>query len=163
MRGIRLGTDQSTLADYLAVLRRQAWILVLAMVVTTASAAAFSTRQARLYQATAQIFVNPDVQGAAGGGTAADVQSRFLSTDAQLVHTPAVAAVAARKSGVPSMDAARLLADSTVAANASTNILTVKVSAVDRNNARLLANSYATAIADETRLLAAQSVQGAID
>ena len=146
-----------------AILRRRSWIILLAVVITTASAALFASRQATLYEASAQVFVNPNAQGASGGGTAADVQSRFLSTDAQLVHTPAVAAAAIHQSGVTSISVGRLLSESTVEADASTNILTVKVSGADPNIARLLANSYANAIADETKLLAAESVQGAID
>jgi Mrp family chromosome partitioning ATPase/capsular polysaccharide biosynthesis protein len=138
-------------------------VILLAVAITTASAALFASRQTTLYEASAQVFVNPNAQGASGGGTAADVQSRFLSTDAQLVHTPAVAAAAIHQSGVSSISEGRLLADSTVAADASTNILTVRVSEADPNIARVLANSYANAIADQTKLLAAESVQGAID
>ena len=50
--------ESRSLRDYLAVLRRRAWMIVFVAIVTTASALAFSLTQKSLYQATATVLVN---------------------------------------------------------------------------------------------------------
>ena len=50
--------ESRSLRDYLAVLRRRAWMIVFVAIVTTASALAFSLTQKSLYQAKASVLVN---------------------------------------------------------------------------------------------------------
>src|SRR3954453_15137145 len=50
--------ESRSLRDYLAVLRRRAWMIVFVAIVTTASALAFSLTQRSLYQATSSVLVN---------------------------------------------------------------------------------------------------------
>ena len=49
----------TTVADYLAIFRRRKWIVLVPPVVAAAAAFALSTAQSPLYQATAQVLVNP--------------------------------------------------------------------------------------------------------
>src|SRR6476661_7015172 len=108
--GIVGNHQQATLADYIEVLRRRKWIVVIAVLLTTASAIAYSSQQAKRFQSSAQVFVNPSAQGGSVGP--ADVQARFLSTDAKLVHTPPVAAAAIRTAQVSGVTVPELLAQS---------------------------------------------------
>src|SRR3954449_2253618 len=50
--------ESRSLRDYVAILRRRAWMIVFVAIVTTASALAFSLTQTSLYQATASVLVN---------------------------------------------------------------------------------------------------------
>ena len=50
--------ESRSLRDYLAVLRRRAWMIVFVAIVTTASALAFSLTQKSLYEAKASVLVN---------------------------------------------------------------------------------------------------------
>ena len=152
--------QQATLADYVDVLRRRKWVVVIAILLTTASAIAYSSRQAKQFQSSAQVFVNPSAQEGSIGP--ADVQARFLSTDAKLVHTPVVATAAIRAAQVPGVTASELLAQSSVTPDASTNILTVTVTDRSGLHAESLANAYALAVSDETKRLVVLSVDGAI-
>ena len=152
--------QQATLADYVDVLRRRKWVVVIAILLTTASAIAYSSQQAKQFQSSAQVFVNPSAQEGSIGP--ADVQARFLSTDAKLVHTPAVAAAAIRSAQVPGVTVPELLARSSVTPDASTNILTITVTDPAGSRAESLANAYALAVSDETKRLVVLSVDGAI-
>ena len=151
--------QQATLADYIEVLRRRKWIVVIAVLLTTASAIAYSSQQAKRFQSSAQVFVNPTAQGGSVGP--ADVQARFLSTDAKLVHTPPVAAAAIRTAQVSGVTVPELLAQSAVTPDSTTNILTVTV-ADPVGSREMLANAYALAVSDETKRLVVLSVDGAI-
>ena len=152
--------QQATLADYIEVLRRRKWIVVIAVLLTTASAIAYSSQQAKRFQSSAQVFVNPTAQGGSVGP--ADVQARFLSTDAKLVHTPPVAAAAIRTAQVSGVTVPELLAQSAVTPDSTTNILTVTVADPVGSRAEMLANAYALAVSDETKRLVVLSVDGAI-
>src|SRR6476619_4060607 len=50
--------ESRSLRDYVAILRRRAWMIVFVAIVTTASALAFSLTQTSLYQAKASVLVN---------------------------------------------------------------------------------------------------------
>ena len=54
--------ESRSLRDYVAILRRRAWMIVFVTIVTTASALAFSLTQQSLYQATASVLVNTPPQ-----------------------------------------------------------------------------------------------------
>ena len=137
---------QLTLADYLAVVRRRKWIIIVSVVVVTASALFFSSRQHKMYRATAQVLVNPNASLISGAGTSAsDVQARFDATQAQLAHTPSVAKIAVNRARVPGITPNMLVGSSTVSADSATNILGFAVNNASRPNAVKLVNAYANA------------------
>lgn len=66
----------STLRDYLQIARRRLWIIVTVTVLTVVSAAFFSARQEKLYQASAKVLVS--------GIDASQPPDRFLQTQADV-------------------------------------------------------------------------------
>lgn len=128
------------------MLRRRLWLIVLVVVLTACAAGLASSRQQRLYQATAEVYLNPTAQLTGGAGTsAADAQERYLQTAAALAHTAGVASAALPLAHVPGASAASLLAHSHVTANASSNILTFRVTDAAPQSAVALVNADARA------------------
>ena len=52
------GDDARTLTDYLRVLRRRKWIVVVAVVLAPLAAVLVSVRQQHVYQASAEVLLN---------------------------------------------------------------------------------------------------------
>ena len=156
--------QQMTLAEYLAVVRRRKWLIIIAVLVSTGSALFFSSRQAKLYEASAQVLVNPDaslVQGASH--SASDSQARFDTTQAELAHTPDVAKIAIKGAGVPGIGANDLIAKSSVSSDSSSNILNFAVSNANPAVAVKLVNAYVRAFTVFGSQVNAQTIQQAID
>ena len=51
--------DSKTLQDYISVLKRRKWVIILAMVVVPVVAVVFSLRQSPLYSASADVLIVP--------------------------------------------------------------------------------------------------------
>ena len=136
-----------TLADYLAVVRRRKWLILLALVLTTGSALFFSSRQPKMYRASAQVLLNPDASLInTAGRAAADAQARFDVGQARIARVPAVATKAVQLVGGPAgLSGDRLLADSSVSSDPTSNILTFSVSNRDPALATSLVNAYVDA------------------
>ena len=86
--------ESRSLRDYLAVLRRRAWMIVFVAIVTTASALAFSLTQKSLYQANgvgAREQPEPDRPRLQGIIPQSNTQTadRDLQTQALFAQTPA--------------------------------------------------------------------------
>jgi non-specific protein-tyrosine kinase len=90
-------TAPMELRDYLAILRRRAWVIALVTVVVVAAAAAWSFSRPNEYSASGTLVIDSD-----GGGTAAAIANQAGIIQSQAVHSLAVAADAA----VGSVDAA---------------------------------------------------------
>ncbi|HEY3766857.1 MAG TPA: Wzz/FepE/Etk N-terminal domain-containing protein, partial [Gaiellales bacterium] len=84
----------TTLSDYVGVLRRRIWILVIAVVVAVGAAYFVSSRETPAYKATAQVefgsnsiaqVVNP------GAKVSSSVIEQEVATAAQNAHTTTVA------------------------------------------------------------------------
>src|SRR4029079_10538998 len=86
--------ESRSLRDYLAVLRRRAWMIVFVAIVTTASALAFSLTQKSLYEAKATVLVtNQRLIETTQGITPQSntlTADRDLQTQAALAQTPPV-------------------------------------------------------------------------
>jgi Mrp family chromosome partitioning ATPase len=137
----------TTMADYLAILRRRAWLIVLLPVVAASVAFELSKGEPPLYQAQARVLVNR-----AGGVVAAiaNVQApdtfdsiRFLATQAEIARSPELAARAVAAAGVPGMTAGSLLAASTVTPEQDADLLDISVKSPNASDAVLLTNAYA--------------------
>ncbi len=85
----------TTLADYLAIVRRRKWIILLPLLLAPAMAVILSSRQQSLYQASAQIYVKrADIAAAVAGVTDPTLQVdpvRFLKTQASVARDPKLA------------------------------------------------------------------------
>jgi polysaccharide biosynthesis transport protein len=136
----------TTLADYVAILRRRKWIIIALPVVAAVSAYAIARTQTPVYQATAQVLVNRTSIVSAitnvSDPTIGD-PTRFLTTQASVARAPELAQQVVQAAGVRGVSAGDLLANSHVAAESDADILDVSVSWADADVAARLANAYA--------------------
>jgi capsular exopolysaccharide synthesis family protein len=145
----------SALAHYLRVLRRGAWVVVLCTVTTAAAAGLLSAQQQRLYQASADVFLNSQNFAA----TLSNVQLpytdpiREAATQADLARTPEVAERALRAAGLDSEAPGYLLGSSSVTAVPNVNLLKFSVTNPDPEIAATLATAYARAYTTYRRSL----------
>jgi polysaccharide biosynthesis transport protein len=139
--------DTSALVHYLRVLRRGAWLVVLATALLATAAVLLSLRQQRLYQASADVFLTSQDIAA----SLANVQLPYVdpvreaANQADLAQTPAVAARAARLAHIPGLTGPEIAGSVAVTTAASSDLLTFSSTRGDPKQAALLANVYARA------------------
>jgi uncharacterized protein involved in exopolysaccharide biosynthesis len=86
--------DSKTLQDYVSVLKRRKWVIILSMVVVPVVAVVFSLRQSPLYSASADVLMSRQDLAAVLTNTQSNVASqpdRDAATQAEIAHTPNVA------------------------------------------------------------------------
>jgi polysaccharide biosynthesis transport protein len=137
----------ATLTDYVAVLRRRKWIIIIIPLVSGLVAFEISNRQPALYRAQATVLVNRS-EGAVTAVTniqdpAAGDSTRFLTTLADIARSPKLAERAVEAAGVRGMTSGQLLGVSSVSPKADADVLDISVSYSDPRDAVLLANAYA--------------------
>src|SRR5829696_7836074 len=136
------GHRPATLADYLAILRRRKWIIIIVPVVAALVALQYSSSQSSVYQAGAQVLVQPsDFEDSASDPT------RYLTTQAQIARSRDVAERVAAVEGVPGMTADEILAHSNVSPDAEADLLNISVSSGNPRDAVIVANAYASEFA----------------
>ena len=147
-RRLILATRQAaTLSDYLAILVRRKWIVLLATVLVPAAALVASQLQSDLYEAHAQVLLSRQSLANTLAGTTDPTifqdAERVVQTQAKLAEVPAVAeqTVAA----VPSarMTATELLQSSSVQPEPNVDLLDFGVRHPDAAVASRLASAYA--------------------
>ena len=122
--------DESVLRDWLSVLGRQKWIVLLAVVTVPLIAFAASSSQQRLYQSSADVLVNEQNPTAAALNLTTSVGSppdRYAATQARLARVGTVAQMAVKAADLPDRTAAGLLANSSVSVNPNVDLLTFSV------------------------------------
>ena len=136
-----------TLRDYLHVLRRRKWIVIVPVVLAPIIAGVLAHRQPKLYKASAQVTVSQqDLPSSVLDFSAPTQQEdpvRLLATQAQFARLPAIAQRAVSAAGVPNESASDLLAASTVTPSQTDDFLTFMVSDARRDRATRLASAYA--------------------
>jgi succinoglycan biosynthesis transport protein ExoP len=137
----------TSLTDYLTVLRRRKWVIIVTPIVAAIAALQYSSSQPSVYQANAEILVKRSA-GVAGGIT--DVQdpdafdpTRYLNTLAKEARSPDVAARVAAADDVPRITAGAVLGASNVSPDAEADLLNISVSSGKPSDAVVLANAYA--------------------
>lgn len=158
--------DDSVLRDWLSVLARQKWILLLVVVVVPLLAFVQSRRQERLYQSSASVLVsaqNPTAQALNLGATLATPPDRYVATQAKLARVGTVAEMAVRAAKLPGHTPAALLANSSVSADLSSDLLTFSVTDPRPPVAQKLANAYAKAFTVYRHRLDRAGLAAAID
>jgi len=137
----------TTLADYLAIVRRRKWIILLPLLLAPAMAVILSSRQQSLYQASAQIYVKrADIAAAVAGVTDPTLQVdpvRFLKTQASVARDPKLAERVVAAAGVPGVSAGALLGSSSVSPDPNADLLNIAVTNEKPEVAVRLANAYA--------------------
>jgi succinoglycan biosynthesis transport protein ExoP len=137
----------TTVADYLSILRRRKWMVLIPPVVAALVAFFVASSQHPLYQAKSLILVNTQsvVSAIANvSNPAAGDPDRFLTTQASIARSPDLAARIVAAAGVPGLTAGRVLRESFVDPSSNSDILTVGVKDRSSAVATRLANTYAS-------------------
>jgi len=132
-------TPDSGLSDYLAVLRRRKGVVALAVVVVLGATLVASYLQIRVYQATAEVLLQPDASAnlfnsSAGqtGIPAGEVQDQIQVLTSQPVHD----AVVTQLGSAPKVSVVEL---------AQTDVIEVEAQSTNPQRAAIVANAYANA------------------
>ena len=156
-----MGDDRHmALAGYAGALKRQKWIVLAAILITTASAMYFSSRHAPALRGLVPGAAEPEPATHLGAGnSAADAQARFDATQAQVAQTLNVATLALTNHPIPGVTPHTMLRMSSVSANAASNILTVTSQSPNQRTARAIANGLATSFVAYSRRLDTVGIQ----
>jgi Mrp family chromosome partitioning ATPase/capsular polysaccharide biosynthesis protein len=137
----------ATLRDYLHVVRRRKWIILLAAIVVPVTAGALASRQAVTYQASADVLLSRQNLAATLAGTpdpnAGLSSTEIVQTQAELARVPLIADRVLRRVQLRSRSAPAFLAQSSVAPRDNTDILSFTVTDSDPGLVVRLANAYA--------------------
>jgi len=141
---------QTDLKEYLRVLRTRKWSIILITVILTGAALFYSYRQTPVYQAEARVLVqafsiNP-LQPIAGGQQGVD-----LPTEAQLVATQPVAALAAKDLGLTGRAAQHLVHGVKAQIVNQTQVLGIDYRSTSPAAAAQAANAFAKAYLEYRR------------
>jgi succinoglycan biosynthesis transport protein ExoP len=138
--------DDSPFREWLSLLSRQRWVVVVTVTVATLAAFAVSRSEQRLYQASASVLVNeqnPTVAALNLASTPSSPPDRYAATQAALARVGDVAQMTIDAAHVPGLTAAELLAASSVSADPTADLLQFSVTDPDPAVARTLATAYA--------------------
>jgi Mrp family chromosome partitioning ATPase/capsular polysaccharide biosynthesis protein len=137
----------ASLADYLAIVRRHVWIVVIPLVLAPVMAFLISSRQTPQYRASAEILVKrADPAAAVAGVTDPTLQVdpvRFLATQAAVARDPKLAQRVAAAAQVRGMSAGTLLGSLSVTPNPDADLMTFAVTNGNPDLATRLVNAYA--------------------
>ncbi len=145
MRPTTTASHQPTLRDYLQVVRRRKWVIVLAVLLVPLAALAFSLHQQAQYEGSSQVLLSQQDLAAQLSGVQTsnvDPADRLAQTQASLARVPAVAQGALDTLHSPlSVDA--FLAASSVTPGTNSDLLTFTVTNHVPGVAQELAAAYA--------------------
>lgn len=143
-----IGRPGRPMADYVRVIRRGWWIVLATLVLVTAVTYFVSSRQAPLYQATADDLISAQDITNPNQKQSASANSQYVSTQAAIASSPAVAAEALKLvPDIHDMTPRKLLKASTVTADPIATIVSFAVQYHSKAGAVALANAYARAFA----------------
>jgi capsular exopolysaccharide synthesis family protein len=158
------GRQSGTLRDYLRLLRRRKWVVLLALILVPAVAVALSTRQSPRYEAQAQVLLTHQSLAALLTNTQdpsvnQQLADRNATTQADLARVPTV--LVATLASVPGshLTPFQLLHSSSVSAGQNSDLLTFAVIAKTPGLALKLATAYAGAYTDYRHRLDTAALQ----
>ena len=152
--------DSFEFAGYLGVLRRRWWVVLVLACVGILAAGAYTATAPKAYTATATVNVTPTGISPAQGGAVAGGRTNSavnLDTEAQIVKSSTVAAIAARALHTPLTPTA-LLGNVSVAVPANSSILQISCQARSAAQASVCANAFAAAYVQNRNASAAASI-----
>jgi capsular exopolysaccharide synthesis family protein len=159
-----MSAGQSTLREYLAVLRRRKWVALAAIVTVPVIAVIFSELQSPRYSASAAVVLSrqnlsSSLNGVVDPTYTVDPQ-RLTGTQAQVARAPAVAAAVVKAARL-NMSPGQFLAISSVSTNPEQDILGFHVTDRDPSVAARLANLYAAKYISYSTGLSTKAIQSA--
>jgi Mrp family chromosome partitioning ATPase len=136
----------ASLHDYVAVVRARRWLIITLPIVAAVAAFIFSASQDPVHQAEASVLVNQSagvVTDITGIDPSTTDPERYLTTQANVARSPALAARVARTAKVPEIrTAADVLDISSVTPRADADVLDFVVDHGDAQGAMKIANAY---------------------
>ena len=143
-----------TLRDYAQVIVRRWWLIALIVVVATGTALFFSSRQTKMYEATAQILYAPQLTVAnprtGQSGVDANAQADELASVATVIGSPDMqqrgAALVAKQAPAPApyKVAAQVPSSNSTTPTVNT-VVNINATSSAPKTAQIVANAYATA------------------
>jgi uncharacterized protein involved in exopolysaccharide biosynthesis len=136
--------DGRELPDYFGFLRRQALIIILAILVVTAGAVGLLTQKPNVYTSHASVLIQPLASGASsvvGGRTGGAIN---LDTEAQILKSTSIAAAVQKQLNTASTTSA-LISRLSVAVPANSSVMTIGFQASSAAKAAAGAQAFAQA------------------
>ena len=152
--------DSFEFAGYLGVLRRRWWVVLVSACVGILAAGAYIAQAPKAYTATATVNVTPTGVSQTQGGAVAGGRTNNavnLDTEAQIVKSSSVAAIAARALHTPLTPTA-LLKNVSVAVPANSSVLQISCQAKSAAQASVCANAFAAAYIQNRNASAAATI-----
>ena len=152
--------DSFEFAGYLGVLRRRWWVVLVSACVGILVAGAYIAQAPKAYTATATVNVTPTGVSQTQGGAVAGGRTNNavnLDTEAQIVKSSSVAAIAARALHTPLTPTA-LLKNVSVAVPANSSVLQISCQAKSAAQASVCANAFAAAYIQNRNASAAATI-----
>jgi Mrp family chromosome partitioning ATPase/capsular polysaccharide biosynthesis protein len=144
----RTQADEGDLRALLAMLRRRAWVIVLAVVVGVAAALVFTASQTKTYESTAKLLFRPTLIDYAVSGVTLQPpntdQQREADTNLGLLTLDVVRQRAAARLG-EGYTPKRVEKDVDISASGQSDIVSIKASAPSADQAARVANAVAVA------------------
>lgn len=135
--------DVSTLTDYLRVLRRRKWLIIVAALLVPLAAVFLSLKQQPLYESSSEVLLNQQNLAASLTGiedpTTFQDPARFMQTQVDLARLPVVAGRVSRATGIP----VERLDKANAFAREGSNILVFEVTSSDRRRGARVATEFA--------------------
>jgi capsular exopolysaccharide synthesis family protein len=155
----------TTLSDYVGVLRRRIWIVLVAVLVAVGAAYFVSSRETPAYEATAQVeygansiteIINP------GAKVSSAVIQQEVATAAENAHTTTVANLTLQAAHIRSLTPAQLLDETSVTPSTTSTFITFAITDRFPARARQLATTYARTYVAWSNQKAVAGIQGHI-
>ena len=157
------GSD-AALSQYLRILRRGLWLVVLTTALATLGALYASHREQKLYRSSADVLLSNQNLAAnlSNIQPTSEEPTRVAATQADLAQTPAVAERALKLAHLTSRTPQQLLSHSSVSSASNADILTFAVTDPNPLVAQRLTQAYATAYTRYRRQLDTGSIAQAL-
>jgi polysaccharide biosynthesis transport protein len=141
---------EQTVGDYVAIVLRYKWLILVTAIIVPVAAYVYSARQPKLFDASAEVYLNAqtsDITASITGINTTTVYDpdRTLQTAARLAQGGAVAQAALDLAGIHSLDAGTLQRKTKVIPQEGTDFIDFKVTDGDPTRAAILATAYARA------------------
>jgi len=133
--------ESVSLSDYIGVVWRRKWIVLLVTVMVTAAAVGFSERQQKLFAATSQL-VNTTAAASSSSGKNAPTNV-WSAAHAPLLATTQAASWVVKQSGLKGLSAEQLLSETKVSADPLVDAIDFTVTDPNAATAQRLANLWA--------------------
>jgi non-specific protein-tyrosine kinase len=154
-----------TLRDYATIVVRRKWVVIAAVLLSTAFAVGLIAAQTPIYSASSKVLVQPRGQDGLFENQIVNLNERAIDTEIQLIEGEAV-----RSRVQQNLDLASRPPSANASAVGQTDVISIAVRDPNASNAAVVSNAYASAYIEVRReqavnelLAASAEVQGAVD